>query len=137
MDLLFSKVTEDLVLSNGDLEVISDRSKELAQRLFIRFKTFKREWFFNLDYGVDYLNDVFGVNRSKNSVDILFRNEILNDVLTDEILSFKSSIKNYKYECYFTVSLIDEDTSFDMYILVNENGIVLQDNNNNTLVTLF
>jgi len=135
MDLFVDQTLEDIVLSDGDILPVTDRANELVQRLFVRFKTFKREWFWNEQYGIDYLNDVFGVSKQKLTIDILMRDEISKESLVGSIVSFSSQISDYKYSCKFIVKLVEEETVVTLYFLVNENKVQLTDGNGNALFT--
>lgn len=130
MDIFLDQTKEDIVLVGGDLKITPSRQDELIQRLFVRFKTFEREWFWNTSYGVDYLNEVFGIKKNVNTIDILMRNTINKELLVESILSFTSKVKDYKYSCSFTVKLVNEETTKTIYFLVNENNIYLTDGKN-------
>lgn len=136
MDIFLDQTTQDLVLLDGDLKITSNRQEELMQRLFIRFKTYTREWFWDLDYGVDYINKVFGLGRSKSTVDALIKNTISLEPLVDRYENFSSKIEDYKYSCSFTVYLISEQEQQNIYLLVNEQGLTLTDGTNK-LFTIF
>lgn len=125
MDLFFLQQTEDLVLSNGDILVTESTVDDLIQMLYFRLKTFKREWFWDVTYGIDYLNDVFGLGRSKDTIDAIFINEINKEVLVDQITYFESKIENSAYSCSFKVKSIKENVPLVFYLLMNENSIVL------------
>lgn len=125
MDLLFNQETEDLVLLDGDLKVSDTSSDDLSQMLYFRLKTFKREWFWDVTYGIDYLNDVFGIGRNKNTIDAIFRTEINKEILVEEILFFESEIRNNTYACSFKVKVATENTPLVFYILMNESSIIL------------
>ena len=103
--------------------------------MFIRFKTFTREWFWDLDYGVDYINEVFGVARSKSTVDALIRNTISQEVLVDRYENFTSEIENYRYSCSFDIYLIQEQEQLNLYFLVNDQGLTLTDGKNKLYTT--
>ena len=135
MDIFLDQSKQDLVLQDGDLKITQDRRDELIQRLFIRFKTFTREWFWDLDYGVDYINEVFGVARSKSTVDALIRNTISQEVLVDRYENFTSEIENYRYSCSFDIYLIQEQEQLNLYFLVNDQGLTLTDGKNKLYTT--
>ena len=125
MDLLFNQETEDLVLLDGDFKVSDTASDDLVQMLYLRLKTFKREWFWDVTYGIDYLNDVFGIGRNKNTIDAIFRTEINKEILVEEITSFESEIRNNTYACSFKVKVAKENVPLVFYILMNESSIIL------------
>lgn len=138
MDIKFDQRTFDIELvvdgeNMVDVAITEDPTEDLMQRLFLRLKTYPRDLFWNQGYGIDYLNTVFGKNRPKNTVDIVFRNEILKEPMVESIDRFESEIFNYSYACKFSVKLRFEPTITTYYILTNENGVILTDENGNTL----
>ena len=138
MDIKFDQQTFDIVLEEGgdglvDLAITQSPAEDLMQRLFLRFKTYPRDLFWNINYGIDYLNTVFGRNRPKSSVDIIIRNEINKELMVESIDYFESEIFNYSYACKFRVKVIDEPTLLTYYILTNENGVILTDQDGNRL----
>lgn len=65
MDIFFNPNNQDIEfvdLGNNevDIAIINNPVDDLMQRLYLRFKTFKRDLMWNTGYGIDYLNDVFG-----------------------------------------------------------------------------
>lgn len=138
MDIKFDQQTFDIVLEEGgdglvDLSITQSPAEDLMQRLFLRLKTYPRDLFWNINYGIDYLNTVFGRNRPKSSVDIILRNEINKELMVESIDYFESEIFNYSYACKFRVKVIDEPTILTYYILTNENGVILTDQDGNRL----
>lgn len=133
MDLFLDQTTKDLVLVDGDFKIITDQPTQLMQRLFIRLKSFKRELFWNLDYGIDYLNDVYGLGRKKRVVDTLIISEIKKEEMVDHVTYFESEVNNYKYACKFTVTLLKTNIPVTFYILTEQNGITLTDQDGNVL----
>lgn len=134
MDIYFKQDIMDLVFNDGDLVITSTTQEDLMQRLFTRFKTYKSDLYWNQGYGIDYLNNVFGDNRRKSSVDLIVRSEILKEELVADIMDFESSIINYSYSCKFTVRSVVEEQIITYYILTTENGVVISDENNNEML---
>lgn len=133
MDLFLDQTTKDLVLVDGDFKIITDQPTQLMQRLFIRLKSFKRELFWNPDYGIDYLNDVYGLGRKKRVVDTLIISEIKKEEMVDQVTYFESEVNNYNYACKFTVTLLKTNIPVTFYILTEQNGITLTDQDGNVL----
>lgn len=130
MDILFDQQAFDIVLVEDgsglvDLDITKTSAEDLMQRLFLRLKAYPRDLFWNINYGIDYLNTVFGKNRPKSTVDIILRNEILKEPMVEVIDYFESEIFNYTYACKFRVKLRFEPTVVTYYILTNENGVIL------------
>lgn len=138
MDILFDQKAYDIELVTVgenvvDLAVVTSIADTLMQRLYLRFKTYKRDLWWSLSYGIDYLNEVFGMNKPIRSVDVIIQNEILREPMVESLVSFESEVINYTYNCKFTVSVVDEPETITYYILTNENGAVLTDENGNQL----
>ena len=138
MDILFDQKNYDIDLVTVgenvvDLAVVTSSSDILMQRLYLRFKTYKRDLWWSLSYGIDYLNEVFGMNKPIRSVDVIIQNEILREPMVASLVSFESEVINYTYNCKFTVSVVNEPETITYYILTNENGAVLTDENGNQL----
>ena len=138
MDILFDQKTYDVELvavgeNVVDLAVVTNSASILMQRLYLRFKTYKRDLWWSLGYGIDYLNEVFGMNKPIRSVDVIIQNEILREPMVASLVSFESEVINYTYNCKFTVSVVNEPETITYYILTNENGAVLTDENGNQL----
>lgn len=140
MDILFDQITQDILLvedSEGrlDFSFLEDESSILVQRLFLRLKTYPRDLFWNVGYGIDYLNDVFGKNKPKTSVDIVIRNEILKEPMVNLIESFESEVMNYNYRCKFTVKVNKTERLYTYYILTNEDGVILTNESGDVLTS--
>lgn len=140
MDIKFDQQTFDIVLEEGgdglvDLAITQSPADDLMQRLFLRLKTYPRDLFWNINYGIDYLNSVFGKNRPKSTVDIILRNEISKEPMVASIDYFESEIFNYTYACKFRVRVINEPTILTYYILTNENGVILTNQDGDRLTT--
>ena len=138
MDILFDQTTYDIDLVTVgenvvDLAVVTSSTDILMQRLYLRFKTYKRDLWWSLSYGIDYLNEVFGMNKPIRSVDVIIQNEILQEPMVANLVSFESDVINYTYNCKFTVSVVNEPETITYYILTNESGAVLTDENGNQL----
>lgn len=140
MDIKFDQQSFDIsLIEDGsglvDLDITKSPADDLMQRLFLRLKTYPRDLFWNINYGIDYLNSVFGKSRPKSTVDIILRNEISKEPMVASIDYFESEIFNYTYACKFRVRVIDEPTILTYYILTNENGVILTNQDGERLTT--
>lgn len=138
MDIFFNPQRQDIEfvdLGNNevDIAIINTSVDDLMQRLYLRFKTFKRDLMWNTGYGVDYLNDVFGINKSQIVVDTIIKEEIRKEPMVASITFFESQLVNYTYACKFTVSLKEEQKTVTYYILTNENGLDITNENGDVL----
>ena len=138
MDIFFNPQRQDIEfvdLGNNevDIAIINTSVDDLMQRLYLRFKTFKRDLMWNTGYGIDYLNDVFGINKSQTVVDTIIKEEIRKEPTVSSITFFESQLVNYTYACKFTVSLKEEQKTVTYYILTNENGLDITNENGDVL----
>ena len=138
MDIFFNPNNQDIDfvdLGNNevDIAIINTSVDDLMQRLYLRFKTFKRDLMWNTGYGIDYLNDVFGINKSQIVVDTIIKEEIRKEPMVSSITFFESQLVNYTYACKFTVSLKEEQKTVTYYILTNENGLDITNENGDVL----
>lgn len=138
MDIFFNPQRQDIEfvdLGNNevDIAIINTPVDDLMQRLYLRFKTFKRDLMWNTWYGIDYLNDVFGINKSQIVVDTIIKEEIRKEPMISSITFFESQLVNYTYACKFTVSLKEEQKTVTYYILTNENGLDITNENGDVL----
>lgn len=122
MDLLLQ--TGKLKLNDdGDLMLLDERSAHVAQRLTIRLNTHMNTWFLNLDLGIDYLNEVFGVAKTKTSIDTLIQEEIMNDEYVHSITYFNSTITNGVYGCVFKAKCKDSITTETITLTTTGTGL--------------
>ena len=138
MDIFFNPQRQDIEfvdLGNNevDIAIINTSVDDLMQRLYLRFKTFKRDLMWNTGYGIDYLNDVFGINKSQIVVDTIIKEEIRKEPMVSSITFFESQLVNYTYACKFTVSLKEEQKTVTYYVLTNENGLDITNENGDVL----
>lgn len=102
----------DLTFKNGPLTpdfTTQERTEVVAQRLWIRLRTFRQEWFLDEGYGVPYFQSILGKKVSKAQVDLIFQREILAEAGVVEITAFESSIKNRQYSMSFRVRVSTGD----------------------------
>ena len=113
MDLLMDiDDARDLVFQNGNCPVTSFPVQAVAQRLFIRLRTFKGEWFYNTVYGVPYFQRIF-TKTTKGAVDAIFQDQILSETGVKRITEFSSSLNaaNRRYSLSFRVLTTDGEES--------------------------
>lgn len=102
MDLKLEK-SGDLVFNNGVCPFTRNYGDVVAQRLFIRLRTFKSEWFLSEDYGVPYFT-YMGKKVPKARIDLILQEQILLERGVSQITEFSSYISNKReYFCNFSV----------------------------------
>lgn len=122
MDLLVNRETGDLVYSNGKCPVSKDEGDVVAQRLYIRLRTFLTEWFLDRNYGVPYGN-ILGNKVSKAKADQILQTEILSVEGVSEIFEWSSNIdKKRVYSCQFRVKTTHNKITNS--VVITPSGIV-------------
>lgn len=92
-------------LACGTVDVVS-------QRLVMRLKTFKGEWFMDKEYGFPYFQKILGKKVSKDYIDKVYREEILKEVGVEAIITFKSNIcLQRRYSLRFSFRTVSGDVS--------------------------
>lgn len=91
IDLYLDPITHDLVLDNFTLKVTKTKEEEITQRLKIKLLWWKGEWVFNLNFGIDYRNEVFVKGIDLDDIDEMFRLQIANEDGVRELISYSSS----------------------------------------------
>lgn len=110
MDLKIDRVTNDLVMSAGDL-VVTRGLEEAGQRIRDRLLTFKGENYLNLSYGADYRGKILVKNPKTSVIASHIRSEILKSV-GGEITAFQAEITNRELTASYSVT-IDSGTLTD------------------------
>lgn len=90
-------------------ELTTSTSENLAQRLLIRLRTFRGEWFLDQDLGVDYFGQILGKNRNKATVDAIIQAEILQEREVLQLDEYNSTYNNSlrKLDVAFKARTID------------------------------
>lgn len=113
MDLLWRRRDglRDLVYVNGECPTTGGRGDNVEQRLYIKLRTFRGEWYLDVNYGVPWLEQVLGVKVRKSTVDMLIQKAILEEAGVERITYFTSTMDSERreYECSFSVKT-DEGT---------------------------
>jgi hypothetical protein len=83
----------DVIYDNTGATTTEDIGASVAQKLTIRLTTFRGEWFINTTHGVPYYQEIFGKVRSKQTIDLIFQQQILQEPAVVEITEFSSEIR--------------------------------------------
>ena len=108
----------DLKFKNGPLvpeSTTQSRVDIVAQRLFIKLRTFTGEWLFDTSYGIPYWS-ILGQKISQSDVDIIFQREILAENGVKELTFFESSISGRSYSLTFRVKVTTGDETSNITI---------------------
>lgn len=101
----------DVIFSNYPMtreDMTCGLRTSVAQRLVMRLKTFKGEWFMDTTHGFPYFQEVIGKKINKEQVDNIYRREILKERGVKNLTYFKSTLgKDRRYNLEFRVSVGD------------------------------
>lgn len=111
MDLKLDSLDHDLMFVDNDLVVTQTESESLAQRLIVKLKTFRGEWFLDETVGIPYFQSIFGKNRSKESIDAIFKRAILDEPEVEALIFYRSAVDTqYRvFSVQFEVQSSNED----------------------------
>lgn len=106
---------------------------EIIQRLWVRLNKELGEWFLNVDSGVPWYQEGYGIlgakpNR-KNDIDLILRNTIGGTVGIKQVLYFRSLYASgtRAYTLNTKVQLQSgEERTFDVVVNMNENTIIVE-----------
>ena len=102
-----------------NLQILTDEKENIAQRLRIRLRSFKGDWFLDLDDGLPYYNDIFGKNVSLSTIQAL---------LVSKISTTPGIISLLKFEFLMDIELRTLDVDFEVKtsggtLIINESII--------------
>lgn len=129
------ELNRDGIAFDGNILLTTSVVQMVAQRLYIRFRTHTNSWFLNLDYGVNYFDDIFGKGKSKTGLDAIIRSIINQDQYVESIKTFTSKVTGRNYSCKFSVSVYGDTTEYTtVSLLLTESGITLTDESGRNLI---
>lgn len=82
----------DLGLNGDDFQLVEEEFVSIRQRIIIKIRTYMGEWFLNQNEGVPYYQSIVGKNRSKETIDAIFKRAILTVDGVKSLVYFRSNI---------------------------------------------
>ena len=113
----------DLYFTNRRLTIISgsNTDEEILQRIKIRLRFFKDEWFLNSEHGLPYFEDILGSkNLDLNIVESILREQILDVEGVREIIESSIDYDENEREVQYSVNIVSINNS-----VITENLVVL------------
>ena len=110
-DILLDTLTNDLIVEGGQITLIDNREELARQRLLITLRTFRGEWFKNINFGVPYIeNDNNKIallgKSSKKLLDIELQRQILDIEDIESIEDYTSVLDTISREIVVTFSAV-------------------------------
>lgn len=104
MDLKLIENTNNLEITNSDLTLVSG-SVYVANKIRIALRTFKTEWYLNINAGLPYYEEIFIKNPNVDFIADLYQSEILKIKEVKELTEFELTLENRKMTITFTAIL--------------------------------
>lgn len=93
-DIYMNEVTGDLDLTNRTPRLTASTIEEVRQKVELRLRRLKGEWFANINLGVPYFQTILKKGVNKNLVDSILRKEITDTNGVIRITKFASEFNN-------------------------------------------
>lgn len=96
----------DIDLTEGKISLVNTVQSLTAQRITIKLRTYKGEWYLDLSQGVPYFQQIFKKSsNSKALADTILKGVISSDEDVVSLNSFESSLSSSgNYSCTFNVT---------------------------------
>lgn len=95
--------TGDLIYINGGAPVTTQEADVVAQRVAIRLRTIRGEWFMDERYGTPWFQ-VLGTKKTASQIDSIIQREVLAVDGVREITSWESEVgPDRTYGCSFVI----------------------------------
>lgn len=89
-DFLLNERTNDLDISDGDLNFTTLQSQDVRQRIVITLHAWQGEWLLNEAFGIPYLQEIFQKVDRLTEIDAIFIDTILAIEGVEGLISFQS-----------------------------------------------
>ena len=92
----------DIAIENNDIVFVTGVD-EVRQRLLENLRTFKGEWFLNLEKGIPYYQDILKKNINLDVIETILKDAILASPGVLELLDFSLELNARQLDVNFTV----------------------------------
>lgn len=93
-DLKLQEGTRDFLINEeGDFEVISTTGELALQKVNIRLRTYRGEWFLDTNEGIPWIQELLNRKDNKVAVDNAIREAVINTEGITKILAYESEQK--------------------------------------------
>jgi len=105
-DIYMDSITGDIDITNNSLRLTSSDLEEVRQKVEIRLRTFRGEWFMNINAGLPYFQKMLQKGSSKSFLDTQIKSTTLATTGVIAITKFNSEINQSlrKYSATMTVT---------------------------------
>ena len=114
----------NLAIESGDMVVITDKVESTRQRLIIKFKFFKAEWFLDERAGIPYFQDILVKPANLNAIKAIYAEVINEDEGVEELLeltvNFDGAIRKLSVAFTARVDGTDELLVFEDEFIIGD-----------------
>ena len=114
-DIYLDEVTGDIDLTGNTVKLTTSDIQEVRQKVEIRLRTFKEEWFMNINAGVPYFQRLLNKGVSKSLIDTQIKTNVLATVGVLAIAKFNSEIdlRQRTYTANITVTTFEGNVAIE------------------------
>ena len=108
-DIMLDPLTGDISISKNMVRLTKTNAEEVRQKVEIRLKTFRGEWFANVRAGLPYFQSMFGKNITKSFIDTQIKTTVLKTSGVTSMKEFSSSINPKTREYSANIKVITDE----------------------------
>lgn len=108
-DIMLDPLTGDISISKNMVRLTTSNAEEVRQKVEIRLKTFRGEWFANVRAGLPYFQSMFGRNVTKSFIDTQIKTTVLKTSGVISMKEFSSSINPKTREYSAIIKVITDE----------------------------
>jgi hypothetical protein len=107
VDLKLDTATHDLVIENGDFQLINDED-EVAQSVKIRLLFWHGEWLMDASLGVKYIDGIYSLEVSQEEKDQIIKTAILGTPHVKRILDYTFDVDTVNHTAEITTTILSD-----------------------------
>lgn len=91
-DIYIDPISEDISIESNKIRLTESNLEEVRQKVQIRLKTFREEWFMNADAGLPYFQQILNKGVTKNFIDAQIKSATIRTDGVINIVNFSSEL---------------------------------------------
>lgn len=110
-DIILENNTNDITFDGDDFALFEEGDNSIiAQRLEIKIRSLKGNWFRDINYGIPYFQEIFSEANNGALADTYIKQIIINDPDILSILSYTSELEEQTWKIVFSGKLSNGQT---------------------------
>jgi len=107
----------DLDITNNEMSLV-DETEEIAQMLRTRLKLYRGEWFLNTGEGVPWLQEILGKTNTKNGIESIIKDQILQTPGVKSLEEFSSEINTATRQLNVSFQVKTESDTISLEVII-------------------